>query len=644
MLVMPADAQNIRQANGADARVNYADLARLGPWDDRNYRLKQQDLQLLAPDEHLLSEAIPAFYRVQLRRQYSALLREGKAQYPRSALPRFFVQHGGYQIEGKVYRRAQREANGRWYVLREHPVAMVDEDGQLRSLEGDVRITDPQGAAESSIEASPVDPQILVAGSNGPGSGQQMHYSTDGGASWSESAALPLGGTCCDPTIAWSSDGAFAYTATLGSQNYFYRSADNGQTWDDLANEPGNDPRREISAGGFVDKEFLHVDHSPDSPFQDNIYLTWHESNIMRFARSSDFGQTWSSVLSFPATNAVRGIGSDITTDAAGNVYYFWPAFNSQQIYLAKSTNGGQSFGTQQAIATTEGSFIFPVPSIESREVFIYVAADVDRSDGPYADSIYASWTDSTAATSNNANNNHARIQVAYSRDGGASWEIVTPHAMTDANQVDRWHQWLAVDPSGRVHLIFYDTSGDATRSSVNLYYTHSNDGAQSWSTPQRLTEESSPNINDSFEFGDYNGLAATLDSVIAVYTDNRQEQGGGGDSVDVYASGISTNSGADSDADGVADASDNCTQKANPAQSDADSDGIGDMCDGDFNNDCEVNFSDLAVMKTLFFSTSPLADLDGSGSVDFADLSVLRTLFFAPPGPSGQTNACDQP
>ncbi|MEO0425219.1 MAG: hypothetical protein AAF184_22980, partial [Pseudomonadota bacterium] len=399
----------------------------------------------------------------------------------------------------------------------------------------------------SSIEVSPIDPDVLVAGSNGPGSGQRMHYSFDGGVTWNESAPLPLGGTCCDPTIGWSSDGQFVYTATLGAQNFFYRSSDNGQTWDDLASENG-DPRREISAGGFVDKEFLHVDRSPTSPFQDNIYLTWHESNIMRFARSTDFGNTFEPVITFSNQSANRGIGSDISTDRAGRLYYVWPGFNSRTIRLAVSDNGGESFLPTSVIADTQGSFDFPIPSMSNRRVFIYNSVDVDTTNGPFADSVYVSWTDSDAPTGGNPASNHARIQVAYSRDGGDSWDVVTPHPTADILDVDRWHQWLTVGPDGTVHLIYYNTIDDPSRTSVNVYWTFSTDGGVTWSDEQRITSETSPKINDGFEFGDYNGLAVTMDNIIAIFTDNRSETGGGGNSVDIYVAGTAV----DGDGGGV--------------------------------------------------------------------------------------------
>ena len=541
-----ASAQTIDPSRGVDARVDYESLAQFGPWDDRNYQLTQEDLALLSADEHLQKEGIPAFYRVHLRRTMD-LRTSGPAQYPRSALPQFLNRYGGFLYDGKIYRNMDK-TDGRW-ILRLDDGLTTDEVLQgNKALNGEARVTNPTGAAESAVAFNPIDTDIVIAGSNGPGGGQRMHFSTDGGETWTQAAALPLGGTCCDPTVAWSSDGTKGYTATLGSSVFFYRTGDNGQTWTDLDTEPGNDPRREI--GGGVDKEYIHVDIHPTSPHLDNIYLTWHQGNIMQFARSTDFGHTWSSPIAFGADP--RGIGSDITTDTSGNIYYFYPAFATQEILLKISTDGGASFAAgTTTVADTEASFIFPVPSMDVREVFIYVSADTDRTGGAFNDTIYAAWTDSTGPTGGNPVNNHARIQVGYSRDGGATWTITTPHETADATSVDRYHQWLSVGPDGTVHVIFYDTRQDPTRESVDIYHVFSTDGGVSWSTPARLTTESSPDITDGFEFGDYNGLDVVMNDLIAIFTDNRNEGGGGGNSVDVYVAGTQVGNNSDIFTDG---------------------------------------------------------------------------------------------
>jgi hypothetical protein len=101
-----------------------------------------------------------------------------------------------------------------------------------------------------------------------------------------------------------------------------------------------------------------------------------------------------------------------------------------------------------------------------------------------------------------------------------------------------------------------------------------------------------------------------------------------------------------DSDGDGIDDDADNCILVANGPvipdaggniQLDTDGDGFGNICDPDFNNDLIVNASDLAYLKTVFFTDDPDADLNGDGIVNAADLAILKTMFFGPPGPAAE-------
>ncbi len=96
-----------------------------------------------------------------------------------------------------------------------------------------------------------------------------------------------------------------------------------------------------------------------------------------------------------------------------------------------------------------------------------------------------------------------------------------------------------------------------------------------------------------------------------------------------------------DADGDGVTDSLDNCLGSANVTQQDDDADGIGNLCDGDFNNDCAVNFLDLAEMKAGFFMPGE-TDMDSSGNTDFTDLAIFKSVFLLPPGPSGVPNICE--
>jgi hypothetical protein len=100
-----------------------------------------------------------------------------------------------------------------------------------------------------------------------------------------------------------------------------------------------------------------------------------------------------------------------------------------------------------------------------------------------------------------------------------------------------------------------------------------------------------------------------------------------------------------DTDRDGIVDIQDNCINVPNGplipdagghSQRDTDQDGYGNICDPDFDNGLNIDFADLAYMKSVFFTTDPDADLNGDGKTDFGDLAIMKAMFFGPPGPSG--------
>lgn len=93
---------------------------------------------------------------------------------------------------------------------------------------------------------------------------------------------------------------------------------------------------------------------------------------------------------------------------------------------------------------------------------------------------------------------------------------------------------------------------------------------------------------------------------------------------------------GADEDQDGVEDTADNCLGVFDPEQRDTNRDGYGNLCDADLENGGFVDFVDLDLLKSVFFSDDDDADLDDNGLVDFVDLGLFKALFFQPPGPSG--------
>ena len=537
----------VDQLRGADPTLDYASLLRLGPWDDRNYSLTAADLALLGKNEQQIREALPAFYRVELRRARPDLSRDSHARYPHTALNTFMRIYGGFLIDGRHY-ESVRLVGGR-YLLDLGAPAAATTDGPTDQLTGESRVSFPEGESEAAVAISPGNANLAIAGSVRPSSSQEMYYSGDGGQTWLPSS-LPLGGTCCDPAVAWSSNGALSYATSIGSCSvggcdlYFYRSSDGGASWTDLESVTPGEPRRTLDFD--ADRETLHVDTSALSPFKDSVYVAYHNGNVMQLARSRNQGDGWSAVALSSAAEDL-GIAGSVTTDRAGTLYYAWPAYDSQTIRFATSTDGGASFSASAVIAATEAAYEFSLPAQDTRQVLIYVASDSDLSDGPYSSSIYVAWSDTTAPATSTPATNHSRVRVAASHDGGSTWTITSPHPTNDQQTVDRFHPYLRVGPDGTVHVVFYDTSLSPDRTGVDIYYSFSTDVAQSFSTPRRVTSQTSPGILDWFEFGDYIGLDMAMNSLITAFADNRSETGVPGDSVDVYAAAIDPGPGSGS-------------------------------------------------------------------------------------------------
>ena len=517
------DPAVIVQSRGVDPSVDYASLVRFGPWDDRNYALTAADIALL-PENDRPVRGVPAFYKVQKRKEMAAEGNPIEKYYPRETDKEFVHRYGGLIQNGKLIRRglgvythpdAENPPPNLIYATDPLPHAVPIEG------EGPMAI----GNNETGIEYNPVDPDIVIAGSNGPG-GQSMNYSNDGGVTWFSAGTLPS--SCCDPASDWSSDGTVAYTATLGGsgsfRNVVYRSTNFGQSWGSPV----------TVSSGSSDKEYIHVDQSAASPYQDYVYTTWHQGNVMYFARSTDRALTFQTPIAF--SSAARGIGSDITTDSAGRIYYAWPSTSNHPtsaVWVVTSNDGGATFSAPVQAYDLHGEFDFAIPSMESRRAFIYVSADVDRSGGTHDGRVYLAFTDEAPNSPGNGNgsaaNSHGWVQVIYSDDQGATWQVAaTPHSTTDQATVDRYHPWLDVDDNGVVHIGFYDTRNSTNRTGVDFYYVYSADGGATWTNETRVSAIVSQNITNGQEWGDYNGLSVSRANTVAMsWTDNRIPSGG---------------------------------------------------------------------------------------------------------------------
>lgn len=534
------------KALGVDASVDYTALSKFGPWDDRNYQLTKQDIAVLPKNDRFV-HGVPAFFKVQKRKEMIAQGFPLQFEiYPREVNKEFEIRYGGLLQGGVQFltpRGAARRASPAEKATR---LYATDPLPKAAPVLGQGPFDGTQSNNETTLEFHPTDPNIVVAGSNGVGD-QRMSFSSDGGVTWGNAGGLPA--TCCDPAIDYSSTGNIVYAASLPESGSggcgfglcagVFWSFNNGQNWTGPVN----------ASTASSDKEWIHVDKTSGSPFLNRLYMTWHQGNVMSFARSSaaPVGGGSPSPLVFAPTITFaadeRGIGSDISTDRQGRVYYVYPSVTtgSAEMYLLRSDDGGLTFqdlngaaaGLGKMIYDLHGRFDFSIPAMEQRRVFIYAAVDVDTSGGPRDGRVYVAFTDENAAAGSPGNGagstaaSHGWIQVIYSDNQGATWTTAaTPHPTSDQTTVDRFQPWMDVDSLGNVHVGWQDTrnSGAGARNKADWYYAVSADGGASFIEETRVSSVVSENITNGQEWGDYNGLSVSADNNVIgmTWTDNR--------------------------------------------------------------------------------------------------------------------------
>lgn len=153
----------------------------------------------------------------------------------------------------------------------------------------------------------------------------------------------------------------------------------------------------------------------------------------------------------------------------------------------------------------------------------------------------------------------------------------------------------------------------------------------------------------------DGDGICNSQDDCPTIADPNQEDADGDGhgDACDLCP-GDPFGDNTDNDGDGLGNPCDNCPENFNPNQADCDSDGLGDACDAepgpgcvtgcpnagcddggvdaDFENNCEVNLTDLAILLANFGTatgaTNATGDTDGNGDVVLTDLANTLARF----------------
>jgi hypothetical protein len=322
-------------------------------------------------------------------------------------------------------------------------------------------------------------------------------------------------------------------------------AADDAGAWSD----PVIVTQRRQSQTTFSDKPAITADNAASSPAFGNLYVCYSRFVSQQedgpvtigFSRSTDGGRTFSAPQTISSARKGPGHvgrqGCDVKTDSHGNVYVVWEDFvqKSTVFKLAKSTDGGRSFGPARIVAHVTDVGIFDgVRSISFDGIagartssFPSLAIANGAPTGSGAPNTMAlGWSDGT----DGLNDEHALAQ--FSSNGGTSWTSPEP-VEQPGDRPD--FAFLDLSPDGSDLYVVYDGFSDPFRDNTTEprrfvgVLRHAGLAGTSLSGLETLrrgaigdARASSANaLIDEF-IGDYNTVDATNDGAVSVFNDAR--------------------------------------------------------------------------------------------------------------------------
>ena len=483
-----------------------------------------------------------------------------------------------------------------------------------------------QAQNETWTSVDPNNPQHLVASYNDYRRGDGtcgVSYSLNGGRTWADTttpngftrgdfvgAAREYWNSGGDTSMAWDTKGNAYLSCQLFNRGapttaspdqssgfFVYRSTGSNGASFNFPGRPVATHNDTAGAGNFLlDKQLLTVDNHPSSKFADRVYVSWTTfaadgTGYIYEAYSKDYGESFSAPVLVSGDNALCGNNFGFPTPQGrcnqnqdsqpftapdGTLYVVYNNFNNvvtgkdnrNQVFLARSTNGGASFSKPVKVAdyyelpdcdTYQGTGADPGRSCvvekgsSHNSVFRasnYPIGAVDPTDpnrvvvtfGSYINrnSNEARGCTPTGFAANGINiyngvksggcNNDIVYSVSANRGGSFSGTTIDPRQLpvvTDGprqTKTDQYWQGAAFTPNGTLVASYYDRSygGDNTNGYSDITVSASHDRVSF--VHKRVTSASMPpptQFGGQF-YGDYAGLDVTATTAYPIWSDTR--------------------------------------------------------------------------------------------------------------------------
>jgi len=349
-------------------------------------------------------------------------------------------------------------------------------------------------------------------------------YASMDGTNWSKTAlSRTWNGTTFgigfDPSVDVDKNGTFYYAYGVAPLGGSYPNAvvvaasSNGVNWTQKTPVTFNRNRN------FDDKYYLAVDRS-NSSFANRVYVAWDRNQgnnqTLYVAFSSNGGSSWSAPIKVNdgTTKFERVIGAYPAVEhSTGVVYVSWHDYAKNKIFVDRSTNGGVTWGTDVAAATTHAGFGKDIGCVGGRAQGPAHHLKV----GP-SGTVYLVYADAVVGRGFD-------ILLTKSTDNGAHWSAPTS-LNDDTGAADQFHPTLSVDSNGsggdKVTVSFYDRRDDSGNCLAHVYATQSTDSAATWSANVRLTSASSNFNGNPNGPGDYSSSTPSVAGVWPFFSDHR--------------------------------------------------------------------------------------------------------------------------